>query len=170
MQPFRPGSASMPTGARSQAAAADPDAPLHGFTFGVKDLFDVEGLPTTWGTPIYAGNLAVKDSACVALARAAGAIIMGKTVTTEFAYHRSAAARETRGIWNARRAARRAAPRLRSRMATCAPRSVRKPWISAMVRLRTGGRGRPPAGCGRYGIQCKSPGCAARPHGRGRWP
>ena len=87
-------------GARSQAAAADPDAPLHGFTFGVKDLFDVEGLPTTWGTPIYAGNLAVKDSACVALARAAGATIMGKTVTTEFAF---IAPSRTRNPWNLER-------------------------------------------------------------------
>ena len=87
-------------GALAQAAGADPLAPLAGFTFGVKDLFDVAGLPTTWGTPIYAGNVAVKDAACVALARAAGAVIMGKTVTTEFAY---IAPTRTRNPWNLER-------------------------------------------------------------------
>ena len=84
-------------GAKAQAAAADPNLPLHGFTLGVKDLFDVKGMPTTWGTPIYAGNIAVKDAACVALVRAAGAIVLGKTVTTEFAF---VAPSRTRNPWN----------------------------------------------------------------------
>ena len=56
-----------------------------------------KGMPTTWGTPIYAGNIAVKDAACVALVRAAGAIVLGKTVTTEFAF---VAPSRTRNPWN----------------------------------------------------------------------
>lgn len=84
-------------GAKAQAAVSDPTLPLYGFTLGVKDLFDVEAMPTTWGSPIYAGNIAVRDSACVALARAAGAIILGKTVTTEFAF---VAPSRTRNPWN----------------------------------------------------------------------
>jgi amidase len=87
-------------GARAQATRVDRAAPLYGFTFGVKDLFDVAGLPTTWGTPIYAANVAAKDAACVALARAAGAVIVGKTVTTEFAY---VAPSRTRNPWNVER-------------------------------------------------------------------
>ncbi len=86
-----------PAGARAQAANARAGLPLSGVTLGVKDLFDVEGMPTTWGTPIYAGNIAVRDAACVALARAAGAIVIGKTVTTEFAY---IAPGKTRNPWN----------------------------------------------------------------------
>lgn len=84
-------------GARAAAKTADPTRPLFGFTLGVKDLFDVEGMPTTWGTPIYNGNIAVHDAACVAVARAAGAIVMGKTVTTEFAF---IAPSKTRNPWH----------------------------------------------------------------------
>jgi Asp-tRNA(Asn)/Glu-tRNA(Gln) amidotransferase A subunit family amidase len=84
-------------GALAQAARSDPMLPLYAFTFGIKDLIDVEGMPTTWGTPIYAGNIAAHDAACVALARAAGAVILGKTVTTEFAY---VAPSKTRNPWN----------------------------------------------------------------------
>lgn len=84
-------------GALRQAESADPGLPLCGFTFGVKDIIDVAGMPTTWGSPIYAGNVAVHDAACVALARAAGAVILGKTVTTEFAY---AAPSRTRNPWD----------------------------------------------------------------------
>ena len=59
--------------------------PLHGMAIGVKDIIDVAQLPTRCGSPIYATNIASADAACVALARAAGAIIIGKTVTTELA-------------------------------------------------------------------------------------
>lgn len=84
-------------GARAQAERSDPERPLHDFTFGVKDIIDVERMPTTWGTPIYHENVAVRDAACVALARAAGAVILGKTVTTEFAH---VAPSRTRNPWN----------------------------------------------------------------------
>jgi len=60
---------------------------LHGIPIGVKDIIDVAGgLPARYGTPIYANNIAASDAACVALAKAAGAIVLGKTVTTELAF------------------------------------------------------------------------------------
>lgn len=59
--------------------------PLHGLPVGAKDLFDTVDMPTAYGSPIYAGNRPAADAAAVALARAAGAVILGKTVTTEFA-------------------------------------------------------------------------------------
>ncbi len=58
---------------------------LHGLPIAVKDLFDTFDMPTAYGSPIYAGHRPAWDAACVALARAAGAIVVGKTVTTEFA-------------------------------------------------------------------------------------
>jgi amidase len=53
--------------------------------FGVKDIIDTFDLPTEWGTPIHRGRRAGRDAACVALSRRAGGILLGKTVTTEFA-------------------------------------------------------------------------------------
>ncbi len=58
---------------------------LHGLPFGVKDLLDTFDLPTAYGTPIYAGHRPSGDAAAVALCREAGAILLGKTVTTELA-------------------------------------------------------------------------------------
>jgi amidase len=74
--------------ARQQARALDSSPAhglLHGMTLGVKDIFDTASLPTEYGSPIYAGHRPAWDAACVALARAAGAVVIGKTVTTEFA-------------------------------------------------------------------------------------
>jgi len=71
-----------------QAAARDaagPAGPVHGIPVGVKDVFDTAELATQYGSPIYAGHRPRWDAACVASARAAGAVILGKTVTTEFA-------------------------------------------------------------------------------------
>lgn len=58
---------------------------LHGLPLGVKDALDTADLPTEYNSPIWAGYRPRADSACVAWARAAGAIVLGKTVTTEFA-------------------------------------------------------------------------------------
>jgi amidase len=77
-----------PQGALERAHQLDRVAiigPLHGVPIGVKDIIDVAGMPTRCGTPIYATNVAHTDAACVAMARAAGAIIVGKTCTTELA-------------------------------------------------------------------------------------
>ena len=59
--------------------------PLHGVPIAVKDVLDTYDLRTEMGSPIYRGHRASADAACVALARAAGAVILGKTVTAEFA-------------------------------------------------------------------------------------
>lgn len=59
---------------------------LHGVPVGIKDVFDTGDMPTELGSPLYAGRTPHRDAACVARLRAAGAVIMGKTVTTEFAY------------------------------------------------------------------------------------
>jgi len=62
-----------------------PDGLLSGWTVGVKDVINTFDLPTERGSPIYRGNQPVGDAACVAMAREAGAVVTGKTVTTEFA-------------------------------------------------------------------------------------
>src|SRR5215470_15947933 len=59
--------------------------PLHGVPIGVKDIIDTADLPTEMGSPIYRGHRPSTDAACVRLVRAAGAVILGKTVTCEFA-------------------------------------------------------------------------------------
>lgn len=74
--------------ALARARALDRGAitgPLHGLPIGVKDLFDTIDMPTAYGSPIYEGHRPASDASSVALARAAGAIVLGKTVTTEFA-------------------------------------------------------------------------------------
>jgi len=72
----------------AQARALDRAAargPLHGVPVGVKDIIDTFDQPTEMGSPIYRGHRPAADAACVALVRAAGAVILGKTVTCEFA-------------------------------------------------------------------------------------
>jgi len=59
--------------------------PLHGITVGVKDIIDTQDLPTEFGSEIYRGHRPRRDAASVALTRRAGGVIVGKTVTTEFA-------------------------------------------------------------------------------------
>src|SRR6266849_2215381 len=58
---------------------------LRGVPFGVKDIFDTADMPSGYGSPIYTGCRPSFDASAVALPRAAGAILLGKTVTTEFA-------------------------------------------------------------------------------------
>jgi Asp-tRNA(Asn)/Glu-tRNA(Gln) amidotransferase A subunit family amidase len=64
----------------------DTDLALRGIPIGIKDIIDTNDLPTAHGSPIYAGHRPGKNAECIELLQAAGAIIMGKTVTTEFAY------------------------------------------------------------------------------------
>lgn len=71
-----------------QAKAIDRSAirgPLHGVPVGIKDIIDTADMPTEYGTSIHAGHQPKMDAACVALTRQAGGLIMGKTVSTEFA-------------------------------------------------------------------------------------
>ena len=78
-----------PDAALAQARALDAGplrGLLHGLPLGVKDLFDTADAPTAYGSPIYAGHRPAADAAAVALCREAGALVLGKTVSTEFAY------------------------------------------------------------------------------------
>jgi Asp-tRNA(Asn)/Glu-tRNA(Gln) amidotransferase A subunit family amidase len=59
---------------------------LHGVPVGVKDVIDTHDMPTEMGSPIYRGYRPRADASIVALLRAAGALIFGKTVTCEFAF------------------------------------------------------------------------------------
>src|SRR3989449_7690635 len=81
-----------PAPAPAQARAADelrlsgqPVGPRHGVPVGIKDIIDTADMPTENGSVLCAGRTPSRDAAVVALLRAAGAVIMGKTVTTEFA-------------------------------------------------------------------------------------
>ena len=81
--------------ARAQARRCDeirragrPQGPLHGIPVGVKDIIDTRDMPTENGTVLHAGRRPTRDAAVVERLRAAGAIVLGKTVTTELAvYH-----------------------------------------------------------------------------------
>lgn len=65
-----------------------PVGPLHGVPVGVKDIIDTGDMPTEHGTPVFAGRRPTADAAVVTRLREAGAIVIGKTVTTELAvYH-----------------------------------------------------------------------------------
>jgi len=73
----------------AEARARDgerPRGPLHGVPVGFKDIIDTADLPTEYGSPIYSGHRPGADAACVNLIRAAGGVVLGKTVTTEFAF------------------------------------------------------------------------------------
>jgi Asp-tRNA(Asn)/Glu-tRNA(Gln) amidotransferase A subunit family amidase len=82
-----------PDHALAQARAADvlrlsgqPIGPLHGLPVAIKDIFDTADMPTEYGSELYAGRTPSRDATVVSMLRAAGAVILGKTVTTEFAY------------------------------------------------------------------------------------
>jgi len=82
-----------PEHALTQARARDSDrgegratGPLHGVPVGIKDIVDTADMPTEDGTALHAGRMPDRDAAVVAMLRSAGAVILGKTVTTECAY------------------------------------------------------------------------------------
>lgn len=66
---------------------AEPVGPLNGVPVGIKDIFDTVDYPTEYGSPIHAGRNTLDDAFAVARLRQAGAVVMGKTVTTEFAVY-----------------------------------------------------------------------------------
>ena len=79
--------------ARAQARARDEErrdgravGPLHGVPVGIKDIIDTGDMPTEDGTVLHAGRTPDRDATAVARLRAAGAVVLGKTVTTECAY------------------------------------------------------------------------------------
>jgi aspartyl-tRNA(Asn)/glutamyl-tRNA(Gln) amidotransferase subunit A len=69
----------------TEAAKGEFRGPLHGIPIGIKDIIDVEGFATRAGSPLRENHLARADAPLVAALRRAGAIILGKTVTVEFA-------------------------------------------------------------------------------------
>jgi len=71
--------------AATRGAPGVPGGVLRGVPFAVKDIFDTADMPSGYGSPIYTGCRPSFDASAVALPRAAGAILLGKTVTTEFA-------------------------------------------------------------------------------------
>lgn len=71
--------------AQAKAADASKDGALRGVPVGVKDIIDTHDMPTGHNSPIFEGKVPFGDAACVALCRTANAVILGKTVTTEFA-------------------------------------------------------------------------------------
>jgi amidase len=88
-------------GALAAARAADGVAPrgaLHGIPVGIKDIIDTADAPTALGSAIYATRRPEWDAACVAAIRAAGGIVLGKTVTTEFAYFTPGKTRNPHGL------------------------------------------------------------------------
>jgi Asp-tRNA(Asn)/Glu-tRNA(Gln) amidotransferase A subunit family amidase len=68
------------------ALAQQLAGPLAGQLVAVKDIFDTADLPTSYGSPIYAGYQPATEAAMVATVRIAGGLVIGKSVTTEFAY------------------------------------------------------------------------------------
>ncbi|MGW6274270.1 amidase [Streptomyces sp. NPDC055060] len=91
--------------ARSAAARAERElaegrsrGPLHGIPMGLKDLIDAEGVPTTASSRVRAGHVAARDSAVAVRLAEAGAVLVGKTHTHEFAYGLTTP--QTRNAWD----------------------------------------------------------------------
>ena len=82
----------------ADAAAAPQGGPLRGLPIGVKDIIDTVAFPTEHGSPIYAGATPGADAWCVQQVLAAHGVVLGKTVTTEFAYFHPG---PTTNPWNA---------------------------------------------------------------------
>jgi aspartyl-tRNA(Asn)/glutamyl-tRNA(Gln) amidotransferase subunit A len=81
----------------AETGAGRARGPLHGVPIGIKDIFDVAGMPTTAGAREFAHTRPTRDSGAVARLRAAGAVILGKAHTTQFAFRDPA---PTRNPWN----------------------------------------------------------------------
>lgn len=75
-----------PARVRAAARTIDPEGPLARLALGVKDIIDALPYPTESGSPLHRGRMPLCDATAVAQLRAAGAVVMGKTVTTEFAF------------------------------------------------------------------------------------
>ena len=80
--------------------AGKPASPIDGMPVGIKDIIETVDMPTEMGSALFAGWRSEKDAACVRALRDAGAVIIGKTVTTEFA---ASEPRGTRNPWDTAR-------------------------------------------------------------------
>ena len=81
-----------------RAMSTAPNGPLHGLLVGVKDIFHVDGLPTTAGSTLPVDELAGSEASAVSLLRSAGAVVLGKTVSTEFAFFEPGPTRNPRNL------------------------------------------------------------------------
>lgn len=131
---------------RSEARARDavpPVGPLHGVPIGIKDVIATSDQPTECNSPIYAGHRPSVDATCVARLRRAGAIIMGKTVTTEFAFVQPGPTRHPRDP-----------SRTPGGSSSGSAAAVADRMIPAALGTQTGGSTiRPAAFCGVYGYK-----------------
>ena len=134
-----------PDQVRAAARAADcrHDGVLRGVPFGIKDVIATADMPTQYNSPIYAGHRPATDAICVARLRGEGAIIMGKTVTTEFAFTRPG---PTRNPFDPARTPGGSSSGSAAAVAAC--------MVSAALGTQTGGSTiRPAAFCGVFGYK-----------------
>src|SRR5690606_23831676 len=75
-----------------------PTGPLHGIPVAIKDIFDTADYKTECGSPLLKGRQPMRDATAVSRLRAAGAVIIGKTVSTEFAYFHPGLTRNPRDL------------------------------------------------------------------------
>jgi aspartyl-tRNA(Asn)/glutamyl-tRNA(Gln) amidotransferase subunit A len=133
-------------GAREQADRLSAElkqgqhrGPLHGIPIGVKDIIDVFDLPTGCGSKLWANSYARRDATCVQRLRQAGAVIVGKTVTTA---HASFDPPVTRNPWNLDRTPGGSSSGVggpRSRAGCASARSPRRPAVRSPARRATAG-------------------------------
>jgi Asp-tRNA(Asn)/Glu-tRNA(Gln) amidotransferase A subunit family amidase len=74
------------------------DGPLSEIPFGAKDIIETQNMATEYGSPLYRGRLGTKDAAIIRDMRSRGAILLGKTVTTAFAYRSPGPTRNPRNL------------------------------------------------------------------------
>src|SRR5690348_12758494 len=74
------------------------DGPLAQIPFGVKDIVETKGMATEYGSPLYKGHLGTEDAAIIRDLRSRGAILLGKTITTAFAYRTPGPTRNPRNL------------------------------------------------------------------------
>src|SRR5260221_10004000 len=84
--------------AEERAGGILADLPLYGIPVGVKDIINTRGIPTRMGSRIFANHVPEQSAWVVRRLEALGGLVMGKTVTTEFAYRQPG---KTRNPWNA---------------------------------------------------------------------
>ena len=88
------------------------EGPLSGIPFGAKDIIETQGMATEYGSPLYKGRIGSADAAIIREMRSRGAVLLGKTVTTAFAYRTAGPTRNPRNLDHLREAAQ-AVPLLR---------------------------------------------------------
>ena len=130
-------------GADRWRAEGNPLGALHGVPVGIKDIIDTGDMPTENGSVLHAGRTPSRDASVVAMLRAAGAVIMGKTVTTEFA---CGASGKTRNPHNAAHTP--------GGSSSGSAAAVAAGMVPLAVGSQTGGSViRPAAYCGVYGVK-----------------